>query len=274
MNFNKKGEVDAQIIKIVLVIAAFLIIIFLVIRFNFTKSVDDNICRASISLQSKGGIIGSIADDAFSANCKTNYVCISGGKKCQGITPTETIKVDASNKNEIMKAIADEMADCWWTYGEGKMNFAKPGWFNLGRLCAVCSKIVFDSEIQKKYPEGINYKEFYNFLLIAKKSSFETYSQYLYNTIYLENIQEAINGTTPEMEFPHIKNYLYNDKRVFRVINLTEPNYLIIASMKDRGFWPGLFNPAEGEIVYPTVLLGEGSLGEIRCEDGFITLPG
>lgn len=274
MKFNKKGEVDAQILKIILVIAAFLIIILLVIRFNFTKSIGDNVCRASISLQAKGGIIGGIANNAFSANCKTNYVCISGGKKCLGINPTETIKVDASDKNEIMKAIADEMVDCWWAYGEGKMNFVEGAAFSYTRKCAVCSKIVFDKSIQEKYPEGISYKDFYNFLLVAKKSSFETYSQYLYNTIYLDNIQLALEKTTAQKTFPHVKSYLYSPDKTFRNIGFSEPNYLIIASMKDRVVFPGLFNPAEGETVYPVIIMGESSLSEVKCEDGFITLPG
>ncbi len=268
MKFNKKGEVDAQILKIILVIAAFLIIILLVIRFNFTKSIEDNVCRASISLQSKGGIIGGIANNAFSANCKTNYVCISGGKKCLGINPTETIKVDASDKTEIMKAIADEMVDCWWAYGEGKMAFAERETWKTNLACAACSRIVFDEKIQQTQAE-ISYQDFYNFLTDFKKSPSETYSQYMYNTNNVDYINNQFSGIRYNSVFrlSYIKDYIKSEDLTFnRKLDFKKDYYIIIGSARQSWFddnsnW--IFGAAATIVVGGTLLATGGTAAPI-----------
>src|SRR3989339_874739 len=66
--------------------------------------------------------------DVGNLDCKTNYVCISGGEDCKDFNPTNIINININQKsekieNDTMKAIVDEMKDCWWMFGEGKINY-------------------------------------------------------------------------------------------------------------------------------------------------------
>ena len=47
------------------------------------------------------GLVGDL-------DCKTNYVCISGGGECEGINPTITVKVDLNKKDKDGDSLAKE----------------------------------------------------------------------------------------------------------------------------------------------------------------------
>jgi hypothetical protein len=110
---------------------------------------DKEICHNSVVLRSKAkNLVGEL-------DCKTHYLCISGGGNCEEISPIETIKISLDEeeeiiKQEIVKAIEDEIADCWWMFGEGKLSY---GSF-LGKFhCAICTIFKFDNKIQEEYPK-------------------------------------------------------------------------------------------------------------------------
>ena len=178
---NKKGEITTkQIVVLIVLIASFAVILFLLFRLNLGAETDKEICHNSVILKSKGkGLVGGL-------DCKTGYVCISGGGECEGINPTETINVDAEDKNEIMKAIADEMADCWWMFGEGEQGYL--GTDLQGDHCAICSIVGFDNSINSEFPE-ITYEEFYNYLLETKKGISQSYLKYLYDVFDVESVK-------------------------------------------------------------------------------------
>lgn len=178
---NKKGELTTKnLVTIIVLITSFAIILFLLFRLNLGETTDKEICHNSVVLASKGkGILGGL-------DCKTNYICISGGGKCEGINPTKTVKVDPNNKEEIMKSIADEMADCWWMFGEGKLDYLKAD----GKYhCAICSMTKFDNLIQDEVEE-ISYLEFYEYLRDTGKSNTETYLKYLYNVLDINSVKK------------------------------------------------------------------------------------
>ena len=179
---NKKGELTTKnLITIIVLITSFVIILFLLFRLDLGAVTDKEICHNSVVLKSKAqGLVGEL-------DCKTNYVCISGGGECEEISPDETINVNADNKEEIMKVIADEMADCWWMFGEGELAYL--GTDFQGEHCAICSEIKFDSLIQDELPE-ITYLEFYNYLSQTMKSDTESYLRYLYESFNVESVQE------------------------------------------------------------------------------------
>jgi len=98
-----------------------------------------------------------------------------------------------------MKAIANEMADCWWMFGEGKVDYMGLSIkeTTIGKMnCALCSVISFDEEIQdfgKQSGNKFNYGDFYNnFLRITKKDNTNTYLNYLYNTHNFEDVKGMI----------------------------------------------------------------------------------
>ncbi len=193
---NKNGELTTQqIVGLIILIASFSVILFLIFRLNLGETTDKEICHNSVLMKSKSVLEGAL-------DCKTNYVCISGGGECEGINPTITKDIDMNPKakdedeknekikNQIMKSIADEMADCWWMFGEGKIDYGS-SWSAIKEKiifwsdyhCAICSVVKFDSKIQEKFEE-ITYNEFYNFL-VKPKDKTQTYLRYLYdvNTI-------------------------------------------------------------------------------------------
>ena len=164
---NKKGELTTKkLVTIIVLIASFVIILFLLFRLNLGATTDKEICHNSFVLKSKGqGLVGGL-------DCKTNYLCITGGGKCEEYNPTETIKIslkgeDEIIKQEITKVIADEIADCWWMIGECELDYG--GFWDIqGYHCAVCSIIKFDDTIQAEYSEiEINGKK----ILTSKKYS-------------------------------------------------------------------------------------------------------
>ncbi|MDD5700262.1 MAG: hypothetical protein PHH00_03700 [Candidatus Nanoarchaeia archaeon] len=184
---NKKGEITtAQIVTIIVLIVSFIVILFFFFRLNLGATTNSEICHNSVVLKAKSvGISGDL-------KCKTDYVCISGGGTCADMNPTETVNVDSNSKDEIMNAIADKMADCWWMFGEGKMNYGDKGIIGSGG-CALCSVVAFD---EKASGNSITYSEFYNYLANTKKDEAQTYLVYLY---------EAYDADTLAEQYPILK---------------------------------------------------------------------
>jgi hypothetical protein len=179
---SKRGELTTQqIIMLIIVITSFVVILFLLFRLNLGETSNKEICHNSVVLKSTGkGLAGQL-------DCTTNYLCISGGGECEDINPTITIKVDPNNKEEIMKVIADEMADCWWMFGEGKLDYADFEALKAQTVCAICSIVKFDEKIQEVQGEGITYEEFINNLNILKDDS-ESYLHYFYGVYTVEDL--------------------------------------------------------------------------------------
>ena len=168
----KRGELTTQqIVGLIILITSFAVILFFFFRLNLGETTNKEICHNSVIMKGK-----SIASKFTSGplDCKTSYLCITGGGECEGINPTVTKKVKPDNKNEIMKVIADEMADCWRMFGEGKISYLD--WKDFtGAHCAICSIIKFDKNIKE-----IKYEEFYDYLSNNKKDNSQTYLNYFY----------------------------------------------------------------------------------------------
>lgn len=181
---NRKGEITtAQIVTIIVLIVSFIVILYFFFRLNLGATTNSEICHNSVVLQSKTAkILGGL-------QCKTDYVCISGGGNCENMNPTVTIKVDPNNKNETMKAIADQMANCWWMFGEGKLDYGDKGFFGSSG-CALCSVVGFDSKVLDSN-SGITYTDFYNYLANTKKDDTQTYLFYLYNVYDSSTLNQA-----------------------------------------------------------------------------------
>ena len=203
---NIKGELTTkQLVTLIVLITSFIIILFLIYRLNLGGTTDAEICRNSVVLRDK-----PLADLVAPIDCKTQYVCISGGRDCEGTT-SEKIKVDPKNKNETMKALADKMAECWWQFGEGKADFrANPREGGTAITCALCSLVDFDNTLQEEQP--ISYKEFYDYLRTTPKTNSQTYLQYLYSENNIDFLSQ---------------NYITNN------LELNKPYFILTAISKD-----------------------------------------
>ena len=60
----------------------------------------------------------SISEDAIPLKCSRIYICISKDGTCERMTKPEVKKV--KTEDEIYNILAEEMATCWWMFGEGK----------------------------------------------------------------------------------------------------------------------------------------------------------
>ena len=245
LNENKKGELTTkQLVVIIILIASFIIVLFLLFRLNLGETSAKEICHNSVVLRGKsGGLAGHL-------DCRINYLCISGGEDCKGISATSTIKVDPDGeefKNETMKAIADEMSDCWWMFGEEKINYAG-GDLPKKTACSICSIVEFDEKLKKS--PMISYQEFYDYLRTTPKTSSQTYLQYLYSTNALDDI---------EKDFP-VEDYITNNLEFGKT-------YFILTGMSKSIVW-GLF----GSEHLPVVILEktQENYDKIRC-DIFLT---
>jgi hypothetical protein len=138
----KKGELTTQqIVVLTILIASFAIMLILLFRLNLNEQTQAELCHNSVILKGKS------TSGSGNLDCRTSYVCISGGGKCAEINPTRTIPIDISKtgeeiKNQTLRAIAEEMAECWWMFGEGKVDYTKD-LTQTGLDCALCSIIKF-----------------------------------------------------------------------------------------------------------------------------------
>ncbi|MFH1376517.1 MAG: hypothetical protein ABIH25_02680 [Candidatus Woesearchaeota archaeon] len=128
---DKKGETMMVIVKAIVVIALVAILFYFFVEFVVIgrESADREVCRTSVLLAGKTQII-----PGTELKCKTDF---------------KTIKTD--DVDEIKMEITQEMYDCWYQYGEGKVNFMKHFEFsNNGEKIFVCSRIDFKEGVDKK----------------------------------------------------------------------------------------------------------------------------
>jgi len=248
---DKHGELTTKhIVMIIILIASFIIVLFLLFRLNLGETTNKEVCHNSVVLKGKSGIF------AGSLNCRTNYLCISGGGDCDEIPTTSTIEVDPESTDEIMKAIADEMSDCWWMFGEGKIDYVGRK-ISGNTACALCSVIDFDETIEG----SMSYLEFFNYLKTTSKSSSQTYLQYLYG---VNSFDEGNSYYQNEFDF---------SKQYVLVTGMVKESLL-----NRLAAWPynqikSLFTD-EGEKkeagVFTVILEERGNIGNLNCDE-FIT---
>jgi hypothetical protein len=251
---NRRAELTTkQLVMIIILIVSFIIVLFLLFRLNLGETTTKEVCHNSVLLKHQTKVFSG------SLNCRTNYLCISGGEDCEGIPTTSTIKVDPSKeetKNETMKALADEMSDCWWMFGEGKIDYVGEK-FSGNTACALCSVIEFDETIEG----SVSYLEFFNYLKTTPKSSSQTYLQYLYG---VSSFDEGNSYYQNELDF--------------------SKQYVLVTGMIKEGFfnrlaaWPfnqikSLFTDEEEEKeagVFTVILEEKENIGNLNCDE-FIT---
>jgi hypothetical protein len=133
---NKKGELTTQqLVTIIILIISFVIVLFLLWRLGLDEISNKEVCHNSVILNEKSSVLSNNLD------CRTTYVCISGGGNCEEFVVTNTIKV--SSEEEINPIIQKEIDDCWWMFGEGKIKYLGWQFPNREVFCAICSTIKF-----------------------------------------------------------------------------------------------------------------------------------
>ena len=209
---SKKGELTTQqIIMIIILIISFVVLLYFIFRLNPGETSSKQICYNSVALVGKGqGLTGSL-------DCKTNYLCLSGGDNCKEFNPTTTVKVDTTKKDEVLKALTDEISDCWWMFGEGKLDYMGSSFLG-GEVCGICSITKFDGEMQKQIP-SISYQELYDYMRTTKKTESEVYLHYIYSVNTLDAFKDF-----------YLANYLGNNID-------TSKEYFILTGISKKPVW-------------------------------------
>ncbi len=188
--FNKKnkGELSTQqIILLIILIVSFAIILFLLFRLNFGGESEKDVCHNSVVL--RGNSVAS--DEAFPLKCSRSYVCITKDKGCEELLNPEIMKV--KTQEEIYQVLADEMANCWWMFGEGEIDYI--GDKALERnYCSVCSQILFDESLNEI--EGVNGKinkdALYDYMSKTEIEEGQTYLDYLFGTSDVDSLKQEV----------------------------------------------------------------------------------
>jgi len=172
---EKKGELTTQqIVILIILIVSFIIILLFIFLLKPGNIADKEICHNSVVM--RGNSI--LPTDIVPIDCKTKYICISKDGSCEKMTKPEIVKV--KEKEEVYEILAENMADCWWMFGEGKIDYVGKDMIP-GRYCSICTQIAFDDSIVEVFGSGsIDKKEFYNYLASTEISdSGLTYLEYL-----------------------------------------------------------------------------------------------
>src|SRR3989338_5863522 len=183
---NKGGELSTQqIVLIIILIASFLVIFFFLLRLGIGEKSEEQLCHNSVLQKA------SVFSEA-PLQCYRNYICITKDGSCEELVKPEKIKV--KSLDEVYGALANEMADCWWMFGEGKVDYAGED-FTKNNYCSICSQIYFDNSLENI--EGVEDKkiskdELYDYLIKNDYSKDQTYSQYLLGTNDLGGLKKQI----------------------------------------------------------------------------------
>jgi hypothetical protein len=188
---EKKAELTTQqLVMIIVLIASFAILLFFLFRLDLTETTNKELCYNSVVMRGN-----SVLPQATTPlNCHRDYVCITSDGTCEKMT--KPILKNVKTKEDVYRTLAVEMTDCWWMFGEGKINYVGND-FIPELYCSVCSQVAFDNSLNANiFKEGnFSKKELYTFLTKEKVSGKEsTYSEYLYKTNDLSKIHQGDFG--------------------------------------------------------------------------------
>jgi len=201
---KKRGEITTQqIVLLIILIISFVVILFLIFRLNPGKNSDSEICHNSVVMKGT-----SIPDSAIPLKCSRTYVCLTKDGTCEKMTKPEIKKV--KTKEGVYDLLAEEMANCWWMFGEGTINYVGND-MKENLYCSICSQILFDDSIAEieGLEEGINQKSFYTYLETKQMADKEeTYLTYLTGATKVSQIESSIRSEGGEFgNFDFNKQY-------------------------------------------------------------------
>lgn len=184
---TKRGEITTQqIVLLIILIVSFVVILFFLLRLNLGKTSDAEICHNSVVTRGSG----VIPKESVPLNCKTSYVCITKDGTCEKMTSPEINKV--KTKNDVYEVLASDMADCWWQFGEGKLNYISNE-FTKNLYCSICSQVAFDNSVDMFENNEIDKKQFYSYLSNTNVSGKEiSYLDYLVGLKTSQTIESSL----------------------------------------------------------------------------------
>jgi hypothetical protein len=192
INKKKKGEMTTeQIVLLIILIVSFVIILFFLLRLNLGKTTDSETCHNSVATRGAG----VLPKESVPLNCKTQYICITKDGSCD-LNNAQIEKV--KNKEEVYSVLANLMADCWWMFGEGKLNYVGKD-FQSELDCSICNQISLDNSLNSFFPDNtIDKRDFYSYLSRENVSEGKTYLTYLTGFERAKQIEESLQNSNSD----------------------------------------------------------------------------
>jgi len=262
---NKTAELTTQqLVTLIVLIVSFAVILILLFRLNLGEITDKEICHNSVIMKAQSKLKSGALD------CRTNYVCISGGEKCDDFNPSITVDINMNQeeekiKNDTMKAIANEMADCWWMFGEGKVDYIGlniEGVITGEVNCALCSIISFDENVQEFMGEEVKVSDFYEYLKSFKKDG-KNYLSYLYGANQVKDLG------LPD-EYIDFKNQYAIMTGIGKIGILKETGNWFASAFDAFNLYLSITPKFKDYGVIPVTIKEQSKINEMKCSE-FIT---
>ena len=246
---EKKGEMTTQqIVMLIILIASFIVILIFIFLLNFGKTTDAQLCHNSV-VQRGSSVVPT---DSIPLDCKTSYVCLSEDGSCEKMTKPEVIKV--KTKEDVYKTLADNMANCWWMFGEGKSSYVGND-YTHNNYCSICSQVGFDNSVEKipAFASGVlNKDDFYDYLTVNKPNgNDQTYAEYIFGVDSLEILKKTADAK-------------FGVGGTFGTTDLSKQQYVVMGIVSDVGGWVGTLGVAGAAVgIVAGAVLGGGFGGAI-----------
>jgi|GEM_PF-904222 len=220
---KKRGDIStAQIVLFIVLIASFIVIVYFLVRLNLGGETESQICHTSVVTRSTNFLTQKVLTTPI--NCKTSYICLSKDGSCEKMTSPEIKKV--GTKEGVYQVLAEQGADCWWKFGEGKLDYVgteiryEVNGPTPKLYCSICSQIAFDDSLYSMfttdlgipdlpasdYPSLINKQEFYTYLANTNVPGKEiTYMDYFLGLKNSELISDALESKNSYFGYIDVK---------------------------------------------------------------------
>ena len=264
---NRAELTTQQIVILIILIASFAIILFLLFRLNLGKETNSELCRNSVILRGKS----ILPTEATELKCYRSYKCLTYDGSCEGLNNPEIVKVKTTD--EIYKELSGEMANCWWMFGEGKINYLSGGNLAKDNYCSQCSQILFDDslkEIQGLEDGKINKDNLYYDYLGKNNVPYakSTYLEYLFGANDVGKFKQSVKTQFGTENFGEIEI----GKKFFVVTGITSEvsHSAWIGGGATAGGIIGIIGVASNPVGWTAgaIVLGGIALGSVGGELG------
>jgi hypothetical protein len=214
---NIRGEITTQqIVLLIILIVSFIVILFLLFGLDLGKQSDSEICHNSVVVRGT-----KVPEAIMPLKCSRAYICLSKDGTCEKMTSPDIKKV--KTENEVYDILAEEMANCWWMFGEGKINYVGND-MKENLYCSICSQVLFDNSLAEieGMSNGIDQSKFYLYLQNKMMSGEEeSYLTYLTGATKVSQIESSLRKEGGE----------------FGIIELNKQYFVMMGIYSQVGVW-------------------------------------
>ncbi len=181
---GKKGKVEAQKVTVSL-----LVLIIIVLFFAFfsprvsdwmTSKGDVESCRLSVVASGKISDV-SMGISTLDLECPRKNIVLSA----ESYTVDDSEKEYTSDDDEdyaanVKQVFAEEMRECWYKMGEGKIDPFASSYLTFDSVCIVCSQIHFENPVKEDVGNLYDYLQETKIPLSVQTQETITYHDYLF----------------------------------------------------------------------------------------------